>query len=473
MRGQLLKLGLLLGLSMPGWAMAQPGIDRPDESKVLTMGLEAGAGRIDDDIFLQTTLSVIAQLQLPGLLCEPGESACKQLFYVMLQAPLRVRLVDRAPEQGALLREEDWDELNDIGRLVGLIQYGEVDSPLVLRFGKTGLATLGEESVLHHYINELNPDHGKLGAWMRLQLPALSVSMMADSVLSPTLGGVAVSFRPFRLRSPYKRRFADRFELTSQLVMDFAAPTQLALQDDIVVVDDTRRPEVASTQTTEIVGAGIGVWPSYDYFLTTRLGAEFNAHPDVGGWGTHLNGTLLTHFFDLFTLHLKLEYVLAQGGYIPRYFGPRYDVERYQVQGWGAELPAPKLRLAANLPDARAHYLLNSFSLFIPDLMSALSLHHERSYTLSHGDTFGASLSLHPHTMLDVWLFYWRPNINKRDYFGLDRSIIDAEVRLKPLQWLYVVGRHNRRWRLGEDGSFATIPDWFVGVGAQTAFAFD
>ena len=41
------------------------------------------------------------------------------------------------------------------------------------------------------------------------------------------------------------------------------------------------------------------------------------------------------------------------------------------------------------------------------------------------------------------------------------------------VEQLYLVGRYDQRWRLGEDGRYAEIPDWYGGIGFQTAFGID
>ena len=437
-----------------------------------TLAAEAGVGRIGEDLFLQTNILLATRAAVPGLLCVEARP-CKSRFRAVLQAPLRLRVQDNAPLEDDFLRIEDWDEYADLLRIVRAVEYGQPGDPMRLRLGSIGGYTLGQGSVLDGYFNFINPDHYKLGASMAIDTQGVSAQALVDSVVRPTLVGGHVAIRPFRWFDFEPLSFPTRLELSGQIVVDPSAPLELAAEQDEVLVDETLRPEVARASSTEIFGFGVGFWLLYFPALTARLGAESNFHPDVSGFGQHFTLDVVSRFGEHFTLGASYDGVLARGGYTPRYFGPLYDVERYQLQGFGASAAAPKSRVVASIPDEQVYYSIISYNLSILPINAYVGIDGGFTTQLEEADFLGVSLGLQPFEWFVARAYYYHPNIDPEPFYSLDGAVLSSEVRVLPLDWLYVVGRYDRRWRLGGDGRYAGIPDWYGGVGVQTAFGID
>ena len=469
-------VALMVGLSLPSSGFAQ-GSDNPaaaplPEVPTFTLAAEAGAGRIDEDLFLQTNVLFAMRAAVPGLLCFDGRP-CKSRFRAVLQAPLRLRIQDQEPLEEELLRLEDWDEYGDLLRIVHTIEYGQPGDPLRAKLGSIGPYTLGQGTVLGGYFNFINPDHYKLGASLAFDRSGVSAQAIVDSVVRPTLVGAHVAIRPFRWFDFEDDSFPSRVEFSGQLVVDPSAPLELSTRQDEILIDETSRPAVTRSGSTEIFGFGLGFWLLYFPAITARIGAESNFHPDVGGYGQHLTAELVSQVSDVLAIGLSYDGVFAFGGYTPRYFGPLYDVERYQIEGFGAPAAAPKSRVVASIPDEMAYYSLLSYSVSILPIRTYLALDGGFTSDLEEADFLGVSLGIQPIDRLSIRAYYFHPNIGPESFASLDGAVLSSEVRVLPLEWLYLVGRYDQRWRLGEDGRYAEIPDWYGGIGFQTAFGID
>lgn len=469
-------VALTFGLSLPSTSLAQ-GSDNPvaaplPEVPTFTLAAEAGVGRLDEDLFLQTNVLFAMRAAVPGLLCFE-ERPCKARFRAVLQAPLRLRIQDRAPLEDDLLRLEDWDEYGDLLRIVRNVEYGQPGDPLRVKLGSIGPYTLGQGTVLGGYFNFINPDHYKLGASMAFDRSGVSAQALVDSVVRPTLVGAHVALRPFRWFDFEDDSFPSRLELSAQVVVDPSAPLELSTQQDDVLIDETSRPAVSRSSSTEIFGFGLGFWLLYFPAITARVGTESNFHPDVGGYGQHLTAEIISQVAEMIAIGVSYDGVFAFGGYTPRYFGPLYDVERYQIEGFGAPSAAPKSRVVASIPDEMAYYSLISYSVSVLPIRTYVSIDGGFTSSLEEADFIGLSLGVQPIDKFSVRAYYFHPNIGPESFASLDGAVLSSEARLLPLEWLYIVGRYDQRWRLGEDGRYAEIPDWYGGVGVQTAFGID
>src|SRR5450432_3002632 len=74
----------------------------------------AGVGQIGEDFFTELKLELALQ---------------HEWFDIGLVAPLTLRLIDIAPgdrdkDIGGIIRGRDWDEIADVGRVIGAIRLG-------------------------------------------------------------------------------------------------------------------------------------------------------------------------------------------------------------------------------------------------------------------------------------------------------------------------------------------------------------
>src|SRR5690606_24695767 len=91
-----------------------------------------------------------------------------QRWRIAPRIPLRIRLIDDAPETDDVIRTEDWDEVSDWARLAGYVQYGRFGEPYVVRYGELDGVTIGHGSLVNRYYNTIDIDHYQGGVFASL-----------------------------------------------------------------------------------------------------------------------------------------------------------------------------------------------------------------------------------------------------------------------------------------------------------------
>lgn len=471
-------IAALLALALtPSSARAQsPPQRQPEEPQEAAprarfdLAAEVGLGRLDEDLFVSASLQLVALLQAPGLVCHLGRPSCHVPLRAALQVPLRLRVVDRPPAQGGLVREADWDELSDTLRLIRQITYGGPGDALQLKLGELGPVGLGHGSLVSGYYNVVNPDHWSLGVAGKLRVLGGSGELFVDDVLEPALLGGGVMLYPARWFDSSRWSLLDRLGVGGQLVTDLRAPTDLRPDPQgVVAVEDGRTPVVEDARATTLAGLSLSAWLVAADPISLQLYEDLNFHPGVGH-GFHTGLELSVRWTERLATLYRAEVVPVRGGYLPRYVGPLYNIERYQLDGLGLGLPAPKLRAVAAVEPARDVYINQDLTLVLRGLDSAVSVRHVHARARPEADALTVALDVGPIGPVAARLFYHH---NLFDGLGqalsLERGVLVNELRVTPLDWLYVVGRYNRRWRLRDDGVYTPIQDWGVGVGAQVA----
>ncbi|MCA9541682.1 MAG: hypothetical protein KC620_22450, partial [Myxococcales bacterium] len=164
------------------------------------LGARAGAGVVADEVTM---------LMTPWAGARWGDAA------VAIQAPLRVSFAE------GRLRDRDWDEGADFGRLLRFARYGDF-----VRVGQVVDLTLGQGTLVRRYHNGVDDDHHRLGALVAGTIGPLGVEIFADQVFAAPVGGARAQWT-----------FDAPFTVGATFAGDFAAPVTLSGG-----VDDTGRP---------------------------------------------------------------------------------------------------------------------------------------------------------------------------------------------------------------------------------------
>lgn len=134
-------------------------------------GLDAGAAAVTD----------VALMQL-----KPWYGNRFGQVEVGLQAPIRFDIA------GGSLRERDWDEPSDFGRLLRFFRY----SP-VFQVGELASATLGNGTIVRRYHNNIDDDHRRTAARLMIDADRLQLDAFADNIFDDPIfagrGGLAVN----------------------------------------------------------------------------------------------------------------------------------------------------------------------------------------------------------------------------------------------------------------------------------------
>ncbi|WP_254614694.1 hypothetical protein [Myxococcus sp. CA056] len=232
-------------------------------------------------------------------------------FGINLGSPLRLRLW--GPEGGGVVRREDWDTLSDWGQLVRGLQFGSDNAPLGGWFGRLDSYSLMSGHLVRRYSNRTNPDYHPAGGFLTGRLGPVCAGAFASDVLGARLMGAEVELDMERLLfgNPEQRH---RYTLALSGVHDWgragggSAPVTLAHLDAMAVV--LMRPVFKAH-----VLAGWGGRPG-----------------ESGAWGAvvGVGADAATPNLDML---LRLEVRRQQGGFRQGFFGPDYELARFQAAG--------------------------------------------------------------------------------------------------------------------------------------------
>nr|WP_241757734.1 hypothetical protein [Myxococcus landrumus] len=241
----------------------------------------------------------------PTAILERGED-----FRLNLGAPLRLRVW--GPKGGGVIRREDWDELSDWGQLVRTLQLGSDRSPLGIWFGQLDKYSLLSGHLVRRYDHRANPNYHPAAGVLTGTLGPVYVEAFTSDVLGTRLMGGEVSFdmEHILFGQPMER---GRYALDVSVVHDWgrvgrSASVTLAHLDAVAV---------------------LVVRPGFE----SHVFAGWGGRPGVGGaWGAvaGAGADILTPSWDV---ALRLEARSQNGGFRQGFFGPDYELARFQAAG--------------------------------------------------------------------------------------------------------------------------------------------
>lgn len=445
--------------------MTMPGSEVPASTQG-GVSAELGFGQIDEDFFINLDLRFTLALPVPAVGCFAGQD-CFTRLRLGVQAPLRFRVIDREPYQDSVLRQEDWAEFSDYLRIIRFVEYGYPHEAFYGRVGELGPVVLGHGTIINGYYNVITTDHYQLGVQANVNTVYGGVETLINNVARPTIIGLRTYVRPMAFVD--KESYWNRFATGISLMSDIFAPTRLQRDEDgSVSVGPGFRPLVEESQYTAIGGIDFEFALVQMQRLQITPYQDFNLHFGLGG-GSHTG--VLANFWPTGTLGLftRLEYRFLGENYLPDYIGPLYEVDRYQFAGWGAELPAPKLRLARSLDQGSRYGVYGQAGVNVFNLVQGSA-----SYENYQGPDNGAlrlRLALQPSERFQVAAFYYKQGFDTMDeIFDLDGAMLVTEARVPISGPFYAKAQYSRMWRLQDDGEYETVQDWNLGVGAAFAF---
>ncbi|MCB9525628.1 MAG: hypothetical protein H6702_19935 [Myxococcales bacterium] len=230
-----------------------------------------------------------------------------------LQAPLRLSLDDRT------LRERDWDETADLGRVVRFVRLGEA-----VTVGSLVDVTLGHGTLVRRYHNGIDDDHHRLGVYARLPPDRtgwpVGLEAFVDHVLAPpVLGG----------RAWYG--LADgHFELGGTLALDTWRPTRLTGGQDAVAWPNADFGPLLAAG----LDAGWTPWLGQPWAVTAT--GDLNLRN--AGLGLHLGARGHVALADAWRLEAGAELILAGAEYDWAPFDTGWLVDRWRFAGDRARL---------------------------------------------------------------------------------------------------------------------------------------
>ncbi|MBN8470449.1 hypothetical protein JYJ95_28405 [Corallococcus exiguus] len=273
---------------------------------------------------------------------------------VSLGAPVRLRLWGGERGTG-LVRREDWDSLSDWGQLVRALKLGSDSSPVGVWFGALENYSLLSAHLVRRYSNRTNPDYHPAGGFLTGTLGPIYTEAFVSDVLGARLMGAEFSLDVQHLLFG-RGREAGRYTLAVSAVHDWGHAGGRAPGVTLAHVDGT---------------AVVLTRPGLEAHLLMGWGGR----PGKGGaWGAVV-GAGADAVTPTLELSLRLEVRRQHGGFRQGFFGPDYELARFQAAG-----PDGAPLATAVFPDG---YSLQSEARVGWDAVSYGGLHRHLTLSLS------------------------------------------------------------------------------------------
>ncbi len=437
-----------------------------------------GFGMLDEDFFVSINVGTVLTWWKLG---------------VGIQVPLRFRAVDNAPEQGTVLREEDWDEASDWTRVLRFVSWGTPDEWLYARLGVLEGTTLGHGSIVDRYMNVIDADHYQTGLQFKLDLDLAGGELFLDNLIDPEIFGMRGFFRPFQMWDAAPE-LSKTLELGITMVVDGVAPLEYTRQSTLgTCAGGVQCPLRQVTEDGDVITSASQAflfgfdlswtWRPIDWFAL-RPYYDFGLLGQTGGTGNHLGVSATFDVKGAVTIGTRVEYRAISEDYAPSYVNSWYEVERVDF----AENPAPKgidfdrvtkldyfKRKDELGEEDTVHGWHASLDVTILDTVTVWALLEDVQGPDNANLTIGLSLPYIAGVRAQV--YYAKRNFDEpAEAFDLDRGLLVADARYKFWGPMFVYAAYSREWKVNKDatsedfGQYETLNDWDLGVGAEFTF---
>lgn len=364
----------------------------------------------------------------PVLLVRPFFGGDWDGFSMRLQGPLRIDIADLK------LRERDWDETADFGRILGFVNFGDI-----LTVGGLQDVTLGNGTIVRRFNPNVDDDHPRTGARLVLDGEKIHLDAFVDHLFSkPVVAG-----RFGLLLGP--------FDLGGTVAMDLAAPERI---DGTMDGAGNLNAEI---ETRSVYGFDFAWTVADEPDFRAALTGDFNAI-QKGNPGVHAGvraefqvegDAWLTFLIEGMWFGKKYDWAIFDSGYlVDRYFLSWAQIAEYP-SGFGG-------RFGMSLEYAEA---------------LSIGLEYANDSELTRSDF--TAWAVIPHEYIRGRAFWRRRNGDPDNAaLGFDRTLAAASggINLANLGWLD--GTIARVWRTAEDSNGTALyrPFSEVSVSLQLVF---
>lgn len=344
------------------------------------------------------------------------------------------------------------------------IEYGYADEPLHLLIGELSGVSLGHGTVVNDYYNVIDNTRFKLGLQANLNSPYAGAELFMDHIASPSIIGGRAYIRPLAIFTGHP--MLTQLGLGSSFITDLNAPLRLAsTATGRLLRDGLGRPISEQVQDATFLSTDLEL--NLLELPRVRLGAyaDLNWHL-TQGMGTHVGARLKVDPLRALAISLKLEHRWLGSGYVPDYFGPIYEIERYQSLGWGAARPSTKLQLSQSSRQDTQQGTSLQAAATVFDLITLSGALSE--YQGDNNTTLWARLSVAPTDIYAFSLFYYKSNAKDLSSIRTTGdSLVAAETRLGIVWPVYLFGQYNNLWFEQSQDNQAQLAQWRAGIGAS------
>lgn len=327
------------------------------------------------------------------------------------------------------IRKEDFDQGYDILRLIRYVRYGQKRAPLYVRVGALDAARIGHGLLMYNYSNVISYDNRKVGLEFDMKFDSWGFETMTSNFFGAELFGGRFFYLPL---SGSGIPLFKSLEFGTSFVTDLSEDGR-KLQNGSAPLT-IKNFDKSNPVTAAGVDVGLpildnsfldlGIYSEFGKILGYGQGASFGVESNLKGLGS------------LFSVSAKFEHRINGDQFLPNYFGPFYEIERFsQVKD---SVYTSKLQMLKDVKSP-GNGLYGSLQATILGTVKILGS-YEELYKLKN------SGMLHLGTdMGDIIPFaiaradYYRRGIKAGELFKLDeKSILTAEAGYRPYQYLII-----------------------------------
>jgi hypothetical protein len=465
--------------------MPRMGMDftYPEEGTLGQIGAGVGFGQVGEDLFLTLNLSMVIA----------GDD-----WAIAPRVPLRLCVVDNAPETADVVRTEDWDEIGDFARLVAFAEYGRHGDSFYVRFGEFVGSSVGHGTLVNQYYNTVDIDHYQAGIIGALDMGIAGGEVMLDNVFDPEVVVARPYVRPFRWLDSWPAMFRN-LKIGVTVGGDFQAPLELVMPPSpavtglgvgaqvggafgfgtvlgaangaksptaAVVHDGQHRAGEARSLAIPLLGFDLEIpFLNLEHVAVVPY-LDVNTI-DTQGIGVHFGTFVTVQFGTFIDWRTRLEYRLSGAGYEPTYVDAFYEVHRLVYRDG-----LPKLGWLRTGPKrSRTGFSIESEFRLLGTMRLLMSIAHDEGGKGAPPSNDLVMRLLFPEIgPVAVSAYFARLDFHTADeLFDLENSVFVINARYNVMDYFYVRARVVNEWWLRHEpsgqSSYETTTDFDLGVG--------
>lgn len=243
------------------------------------------------------------------------------------------------------IRKENFNTFSDYLSVIRYVRYGFKNDPVYAKIGALDYYTLGHGSIMYAYNNSPTIDARKTGLNLDIDFGQFGFESIYSSFSEAGLLGIRGYVRPLQFTSLAEIPIIGNLEVGISYAGDF--------NDKAGITAGNYNPVTGNLSVTKdegsvnIIGADIGLpllrIPMFNLDLYTDYAKILNFGDGVA---TGIIGEF--NSLGLITAQAKLERRFNNKQYIPSYFGPLYEIERFRASGLGVFSKIQRLELNEN-----------------------------------------------------------------------------------------------------------------------------
>lgn len=331
------------------------------------------------------------------------------------------------------IRKENFNTFSDYLSVIRYVRYGFKNDPVYAKIGALDYYTLGHGSIIYAYNNSPTIDARKTGLNLDIDFGQVGFESIYSSFSEGGVLGLRGYVRPLKFTSLAEIPIIGNLEVGVSYAGDF--------NDKAGVVSGNYDPATGNLTVTKdegsvnIIGADIGLpLLSLDMF-NLKIYSDYAKILNFGnGVATGIIGEF--NSLGLVTAHAKLERRFNGKQYLPSYFGPLYELERFRASESGVTSKIQRLELNENADNG----IFGEVGVNVLGMFDIIGSYQRLDKTPQSGLLHLSTEIVPEDAPFLLRAGYDKTNIgNETAIFKLDdRSYLFFEVGYKPIEFLVV-----------------------------------